>query len=86
MEELKDDLARRFPQILGVHEMHVWSLVRGNRIATLHATFISQQVTIPHVSCFTRGGLQGLMSKFTENLRTSKYRSRENKGQLLRIF
>ena len=44
VEELKDDLSRRFPQILGIHEMHVWSLVKGNRVATMHATFISQQV------------------------------------------
>ena len=44
VDEIKCELTRRFPQILGIHEMHVWSLFgRGSNVATLHAIFSSQQ-------------------------------------------
>ena len=44
---LKSELFSSFPDhILNVHEMHVWCLVPGNIVATLHIIFQSEQVRL----------------------------------------
>ncbi len=46
---LKADLAKKFSSVmLGIHEFHVWSLVPGTNVATLHAKFASQEVRKHH--------------------------------------
>ena len=53
VDQIKYELTRRFPQILGIHEMHVWSLYgQGSSVATLHTIFSSQQSyieSLPHI-------------------------------------
>lgn len=42
---LKSELTSRFRSILNVHSMHVWCLVPGNVVATMHVTFKDHQVS-----------------------------------------
>lgn len=47
IEEVKSGLFAQFPTILNVHDMHIWCLVPGNVVATLHVIFKTEQVTCP---------------------------------------
>lgn len=43
--ELKADLFARFPTtVLNIHDMHIWCLVPGNVVVTMHVIFQSKQV------------------------------------------
>ncbi len=44
--ELRKELFERFPtSILNVHEVHIWCLVPGNVVVTLHVIFQSKEVS-----------------------------------------
>ncbi len=45
--ELKEELFSKFPNsVLNIHEMHIWCLVPGNVVVTMHVIFQSKQVCL----------------------------------------